>query len=103
MFQFRWPTWVIEPPSRSDNEHSAGNSEQYPSPILPIEPDERAQCISRKEERKRMRPWQPAVSPLRHGCGGYNYTLEDVECVQEQGCVDWVRGREGQRDLGERP
>ena len=50
-----------------------------------------------------MRPWQPAVSPLRHGCGGYNYELEDVECVQEQGCVDWVRGREGQRDLGERP
>jgi hypothetical protein len=97
-------TWAIEPPSCSDVEHSSGDCEQDPPAVLPVEPCERGRGVGGEEECGGVRAWQPRVARFElgrrlagDGRGWYDDALDEVEDVEEQGGVDWVREREGHR------
>ena len=62
-------TWAIEPPSSGDVEHGAGDGEQDPRTVFPVEPSERARGVGREEECGGMRARHPRVARLELGRG----------------------------------
>ena len=104
-------TRAIESPSSSDVEHSAGDGEQDPPAVLAVELGERVRGVGREEEGGGVRARQPRVARLElgrglagDGGGWHDDALDEIEGVEQQGSVDWVREGEGHggRRLGGR-
>jgi hypothetical protein len=91
-------TWAVESLSTSDVKHDPSNGEQNSPTVVPIELCEGARGICRVEQRGRVRAGHPRVASVglcggraRDGGGGKENALDEVEDVEEEGGVDWVR------------
>ena len=97
----RVSTWAVEPPARGNIKHGPGDGEQNPPAIATAELFESARGISRVEQCRSVGTWHPRVVSFEfrwrraRDCGGGNENaLQEVENVEEQSGVYWVRERE---------
>ena len=97
----RVSTWAVEPPARGNIKHGPGDGEQNPPAIATAELFESARGISRVEQCRSVGTWHPRVASFEfrwrraRDCGGGNENaLQEVENVEEQSGVYWVRERE---------
>ena len=88
----------MKPLSTSDVKHDPSNGEQNSPTVVPIELCEGARGVRGEEQRGRVRAGHPRVASIglcggraRDGGGGEENALGEVEDVEEQGGVDWVR------------
>jgi hypothetical protein len=95
-------TWAVKPLAPGNIKHDPRDREQDPPTVAPVELCEGAWGIRGEEQWRGVRTGHPRVAlgvasfelcrgAARDRSGGKENALEEVEDVEEQGGVDWVR------------